>query len=89
MNCSLKSKAVNAPFELDIYWWWIANFHERSDGLHGKSQHRSSESSSLSLGLEEAEDVVDSNWALNISNELSLVLVQEHNLNLGDSTSGT
>ena len=50
---------------------------------------RSSESSGLSLGLEQSEDVSLSNGSLHISDKLSLGVVQEHNLNLGDSSTGS
>ena len=49
----------------------------------------SSESSGLSFRLKESQDVTSSDWALHIPDQGTLVLANEGNLNLSDSTTGT
>ena len=49
---------------------------------------RSSESSGFSLGLKKSKDVALSDWSLNVSHKLSSGVVEELNLDLGDTTSG-
>lgn len=47
------------------------------------------QSSSLTLGLHQAQDVVLSDWALDVSDNGSGRVLQELNSDLGDTTSGT
>ena len=49
----------------------------------------SSEPSGLSFRLKESQDVALSDWTLDVSHKSTLVLSDELNLNLGNSTTGT
>ncbi|KAA8917770.1 hypothetical protein TRICI_000078 [Trichomonascus ciferrii] len=54
-----------------------------------ENTHSLSESSSLTLRFHETEDVVLTDWALDVSDNGSGFVVDEFNSDLGDTTSGT
>lgn len=62
---------------------------ESHDEGVSRRRQRSSESSGLSLGLEKGEDVSLSDGTLNVSHEVTGALVEEHDLDLGDTTTGS
>lgn len=64
---------------------------ERGQDAHGSAQkqhpaHRLSESSGLTLGLEEGKDVVDLDGALDVADDRATGLVHELDTDLDDTT---
>ena len=70
----------SCPTHSDVNHW-----QERCDDVWMCS----SESSGFSLGFEESKDVSLSNWTLHVSNNSSVVVVQELALDLSNTTSGS
>jgi len=48
-----------------------------------------SEAAGLALGLEEAEDVIDANWALDVADDGTGLVVHKLYADLGDTTTRT
>ena len=66
----------------------LPDLHPQTINCSPGGEYRSSESSGFSLGLKQSKDVALSDWSLNVSHKLSSCVVQELNLDLGNTTTG-
>lgn len=48
-----------------------------------------SESAGLSFGFEQAEDIIDLDWSLDVTDDAARSVVHEFDTDLGDTTTGT